>query len=109
MRDLLLALGLVSLVVLVSGCVTEEQTKITPKEHGQRTTTYGKAIDRAEDSACEQYLGQLNQAVAMYVSTNEKYPPDLATVIKESGLPASELKNCKYLYDPATGKVSLVR
>ncbi|MBI5832147.1 MAG: hypothetical protein HZB16_07535 [Armatimonadetes bacterium] len=109
MRDLLLAIGLVSLVVCISGCVTEEQKHLTPTEHGKRTTTYGKALDRAEDSACEQYLGQLNQAVTMYASTNEKYPPDLAAVIKESGLPASELKNCKYVYDPATGKVALVR
>jgi len=109
MKDLLLAVGLVSLLVCVSGCVTEEQTKIKPTEHGQRTTTLGKTIDRAEDSACEQYLVQLNQAVGVYVATNEKLPPDLATVIKESGLPASELKNCKYQYDPATGKVTLLR
>ncbi|NWG75290.1 MAG: hypothetical protein HXY24_11890 [Rubrivivax sp.] len=102
MRDalwLLLVLGL-------AGC-TPQPLDLTPKKSGERTTTIGHALDRADKSVCEQYLGQLNQAVMMYRMENEANPPDLAAVIKASGLPASELANCTYTYNPATGVVSL--
>ncbi|HAZ62822.1 MAG TPA: hypothetical protein DCZ72_04325 [Armatimonadetes bacterium] len=109
MRSWLWAAVCAAALWYLTGCVSEEQTKITPTPHGEATTTLGKTVDRAEDSACEQYEAQLNQAVAMYIATNEAPPPDLATVIRESGLPASELANCKYTYDPATGRVALLR
>lgn len=97
------------LLVVTTGCVTEEQKRITPAKSGERQTVYGQALDRAERSACEQYLQQLNQAVQIYRMENEANPPDLATVIKTSGLPQSELQDCKYTYDPTTGRVGLVR
>ncbi len=96
-------------LLALTGCPTEEMLHPKPAKSGERQTTYGKALDRADRSACEQYVGQLNQAVQAYKVNNEAYPPDLATVIKESGLPASELQNCKFDYDPATGRVSLAR
>jgi len=105
-RVLLLGLGCLFLLT-IAGCL--EPTKLTPTKSGERTTTYGKALDRADRSACEQYVGQLNQAAMVYYQDHEAYPPDIATVIKQSMLPASELANCKFRYDPASGKVSLVR
>jgi hypothetical protein len=97
-------------LTVLAGCVTEEQTRITPAKHGERKTTLGKAIDKAEDAPCDLYLGQLQQAVVMYRQDHEdQNPPDIEAVIKASGLPKSELVNCKYTYDPATGKVGLAR
>ncbi len=103
------ALLLGGLLFALTGCPTAEQTKLTPAKSGERQTTVGKTLDRADRSACEQYVAQLNQAAQMYKVNNEGYPPDLASVIKESGLPASELQNCNFRYDPASGRVSLVR
>ena len=97
------------LLFALTGCPTQDQLKLEPTKSGERTTTYGKVLDRAEKSACEQYLSQLNQAVQAYRTDHESNPPDLQTVIKESKLPASELQNCKYAYDPASGRVSLAK
>lgn len=88
------------------GC-TSKPLDFTPKKSGERETTLGHALDRADKSVCEQYLAQLNQAVMMYRMENETNPPDLETVKKLSGLPESELENCTYAYDSATGVVSL--
>lgn len=109
MRRFLLTALLAGTALWLTGCPTEEQKHIEPAKSGERTTVLGQTLDRADRSVCEQYLGQLNQAAMMYYQNNEAYPPDLAAVIKESQLPASELKNCNYRYDPASGKVSLVR
>ncbi|MCC7495024.1 MAG: hypothetical protein IT204_21930 [Fimbriimonadaceae bacterium] len=97
-------LGLLAGVALLAGC---EPKKLEPTKSGERTTVLGKTLDRADKSECEQYVGQLNQAVAAYRVSNESNPPDLKTVVKESGLPESVLQNCKINYDPATGLVSL--
>lgn len=109
MRHLTVALGLALVCALCAGCVTEEQKHLTPTKSGERTTSLGKALDTADRSACTQYVSQLNQAAMMYQQMHESLPPDLATVIKESALPADELKNCKFTYDPASGRVALVR
>lgn len=104
------AVGLVVLggsLLLLCGCPTEQDLKITPAKSGERSTTIGGVLDRTDRSVCEQYLGQLNQAAQMYYSANESYPPNLEAVIKESGLLKSELANCQYKYDPQTGRVSL--
>lgn len=106
-RLMILVLGCLFLAAL-AGCL-ESTTKLTPTKSGERTTTYGKALDAADRSACGTYVGQLNQAAMVYHQEHEAYPPDIATVIKESKLPASELANCHFTYDPASGKVSLVR
>lgn len=108
-KRLSIATFLAALLLALTGCPTEEQTHITPAKSGERSTVYGHALDRADQSACEQYVGQLNQTVQMYRANNESNPPDLATVIKESGLPASELQNCKFDYNPQTGVVSLAK
>ncbi len=103
------AVLLTGLLFGLTGCPSQDSLKIQPAKSGERQTTYGKVLDRVDRSVCEQYLGQLNQAVQVYRSEHEVNPPDLATVIKASGLPASELQNCKYTYDPATGRVSLAK
>lgn len=108
MKHVSLALGFCLALVLMSGCVTEEQKHLTPTKSGERVTTMGKALDAADRSACGTYVGQLNQAAMIYQQNNELYPPDLATVIKESQL-GDAVKDCKFTYDPATGRVSLVR
>lgn len=99
------------LALILAGCATQPvPKKITPAKSGERSTVYGHALDRADQSVCEQYLGQLNQAVQMYRADHDgQNPPDLAAVIKESKLPASELQNCKYEYNPQTGQVSLAK
>lgn len=102
-------LFLAGAMLALTGCPTQEQLHPTPTKSGERETVYGQALDRADKSACEQYVAQLNQAAQMYRTTNEQFPPDLATVIKESGLPQSELANCKFNYDPATGRVTLAK
>lgn len=100
-----------ALAALAAGCTMEPPPKkIEPAKSGERSTVYGHALDRADRSVCEQYLGQLNQAVQLYRTDHEgQNPPDLAAVIKLSGLPASELQNCRYTYNPQTGQVSLAK
>jgi hypothetical protein len=109
MKTPLTAFLALALFAALTACVTPEQQHMEKAKSGERTTTLGKALDKADTVPCDEYLSQLNQASMMYAQSNEKNAPDLQTVIKESQLPASELANCKYVYDPATGKVSLVR
>jgi hypothetical protein len=107
-----LLLAATSLLLGLAGCFENEPPKkpahqIDPNANTDYPGALGSAYQRGQQSACEQYLGQLNQTVQMYRVSNDSNPPDLATVIKESGLPASELQGCEYAYDPATGRVSL--
>jgi Tfp pilus assembly protein PilE len=76
-----------------------------PDGHG--TTVLGSAEWAARDTVCRSNLGQVRAALQIAESTNEeKYPETL----QETKLP-KEFYKCpvgkeKYLYDPATGKVS---
>jgi hypothetical protein len=101
----------VLLALMLAGCETQPvPKKITPAKSGERSTVVGGVLDRTDQSVCEQYLGQLNQAVQLYkVDHDGQNPPNLETVIKQSGLPASELQNCTYQYNPQTGQVSLAK
>ena len=99
----LVSLGALAVML---GC---EPTKLEPTKSGERQSVYGKVLDRADQSACEQYLSQLNQASQMYHSDHEAFAPDLATVIQSSKLPPAELQNCKYSYNAQTGRVTLAK
>ena len=102
----------VLLATMLAGCEPPKSREIdlTPNKSGERETVYGHALDRADRSVCEQYVGQLNGAVKLYQQDNEgKNPPDMAAVIKAWGGPASELQNCTYQYNPQTGQVSLAK
>lgn len=114
----LVALGLLTVAAIgsLSGCdkgpppadqMFEEARETREREGAQ--TTYGQALERAEESTCEQYVGQLQATVQLYQMDHGAYPPDLATVIAESKLPPSELQDCNFQYDPATGRVSYQR
>ena len=95
---------------LFAGCVTKEQTTITPAKAGEKTTVFGKSIDKANDTACAQYLSQLQGGVQMYQQSNDgAMPPDFNAVCKAAGFTASMLGECKFQYDPQTGRVSLAR
>ena len=108
MKTPLIALLAVALFAALHGCVTPEQQHMEKAKPGERTTTLGKALDKAETVPCGEYLSQLSQAAQMYYQNNEKYPPDLQALAKEAQL-QSILADCKFTYDPATGKVGLVR
>ncbi len=99
------------LALMIAGCDTQPvPKKITPARSGERSTVVGGVLDRADQSVCEQYVSQLNNAVKLYQQDHEgQNPPDLAAVVKAWGGPASELQNCNYQYAPQTGVVTLAK
>lgn len=105
-------IGIAALLLVacgLAGCPTKEQQHIEPARSGERSTVIGGVLDRADQSECEQYVHQLNQAVQVYRIDHETNPPDLAAVVAASGLSPSVLGNCTINYDPNTGAVTLVK
>lgn len=71
-----------------------------------KTTVPGKAMDAAKNSACQQDLATVRQAISTYQTTEGSFPPSLdAAGIKNPTLLKCPLGGEPYQYDPNTGTV----
>jgi hypothetical protein len=77
-------------------------------QSSEKQTVYGKAMDKAKGTDCQERLRQIRAGIANYEITNEAKPPTM----KDIGLGVStDYFNCPvngraYNYDPNTGVVS---
>jgi len=91
------------------GPSTVEEDSELLDQSSQKQTVYGKAIDTAKDTECQERLRQIRLGIVNYkaVSATEQNPPTL----KDIGLGVSTnyyqcpVSGQPYSYDPATGQV----
>jgi len=71
----------------------------------QKTTTYGQAMDSARAIECQSNIGQLRQAINMYIQANEAFPASLNEVSVPDSMKKCSMTKELYIYDLQTGRV----
>ena len=88
----------------VFGMAGEKPAKARPDGHG--TTVLGAVRSEAKDAVCQSNITQLRTAITIAQQSNETFPAQLEETKLGNDFYSCPIGHERYIYDPATGKVS---
>jgi hypothetical protein len=106
---MLVTMAIIALLAVVmfkgSGAFGAKAT--SSRKDGKGTTVMGQAELAAKDDVCRSNLGQDRQALTIaQMNNDEKFPENLEDIKFPKEFYKCPVGGEKYVYDPATGKVS---
>lgn len=74
--------------------------------NSQKATVYGQSMDAAKAVECQSNIGQIRQAINMYVQSNGQNPASLQELNLPQSMLVCPVSKKPINYDPQTGRVT---